>query len=56
MLRGLDVSSTDGMQFRATPHALSMQELLQFAHDIASGMRHLASLGIVHGNLAAYVF
>ena len=43
-------------QFRASPDALPMAEQLQFAHDIASGMAHLSSLGIVHGNLAAFGF
>lgn len=32
-----------------------MKELLQFAHEIASGMAHLEALGVVHSNLAAFV-
>ena len=42
------------LQQRSQPSLPSVSAQLQFAIDIASGMAHLRSLGIVHGNLSAF--
>ena len=38
-----------------THEALKLDELLKFVSQIASGMAHLESEAIVHGDLAAFV-
>jgi hypothetical protein len=36
-------------------HSVTCEDQMAFAHQIAQGMAHLESKGVVHGHLATYV-